>query len=276
MMKTVNSVLVHVILILGIFIVIGPFIYMILTSLTTDSFSLPNPYKLIYSEKTFQNYIDAWSKNNFSRYFVNSLFVSTVTMILSLSLASLTAYAFARFTFPGKEFLFRLFLFTMFVPSILNIIPQFTIIQTLGLVDSYSGLVLLYISTGVVGSTFFLRGFFERIPSELEDSILIDGGTRWTMFYTIYLPLSLPAIGTLGIFSFSGTWDEFIVALTIIKTEANRTLPIALQLFRGQYATYYGLFFAASMIALIPIILIFIIFQKQFVNPNVNEGSIKG
>lgn len=276
MMKTINSVLIHVILILGIFIVIGPFIYMILTSLTTDSFSLPNPYKLIYSEKTFQNYIDAWSKNNFSRYFVNSLFVSTVTMVMSLSLASLTAYAFARFTFPGKEILFRLFLFTMFVPSILNIIPQFTIIQTLGLVDSYSGLVLLYISTGVVGSTFFLRGFFERIPTELEDSILIDGGTRWTMFYTIYLPLSLPAIGTLGIFSFSGTWDEFIVALTIIKTEVSRTLPIALQLFRGQYATYYGLFFAASMIALIPIILIFIIFQKQFVNPNVNEGSIKG
>ncbi|GBF74640.1 hypothetical protein PA598K_02997 [Paenibacillus sp. 598K] len=162
------------------------------------------------------------------------------------------------------------------MPAILNIIPQFIVIQAVNLVDTYPGLILLYIGSGVVGSTFFLRGFFERIPIELEESIVIDGGSRWTMFYTIYIPLSLPAIGTLGIFAFSGTWDEFIVALTIIKTEINRTLPIALQLFRGQYATYYGLFFAASIIALLPILIIFTVFQRQFVNPNVTEGGVKG
>lgn len=268
--------IVHALLVLGIFVVIGPFIYMVMTSLTTDNFSLPSPTKLLHADKTLVNYSDAWSKNNFSRYFLNSMLVSTVTMILSLSLAASTAYAFARFQFPGKEFLFKLFLFTMFVPAILNIIPQFTVIQAVNLVDTYPGLILLYIGSGVVGSTFFLRGFFERIPIELEESIVIDGGSRWTMFYTIYIPLSLPAIGTLGIFAFSGTWDEFIVALTIIKTEINRTLPIALQLFRGQYATYYGLFFAASIIALLPILIIFTVFQRQFVNPNVTEGGVKG
>lgn len=275
-MKKATSWMVHLLLVLGIFAVIGPFVYMVLTSLTTDSFSLPSPQKLMYGEKSLRNYAEAWNKNNFSRYFVNSLFVSVTTMVLSLTLSAMTAYGFARFPFPGKEFLFRVFLFSMFVPGILNIIPQFTIISSFGLVDTYGGLILLYIGTGVVGSTFFLRGFFERIPTELEESIVIDGGTRWTIFRTIYIPLSLPAIGTLGIFAFSGTWDEFVVALTLIKTEANRTLPIALQLFRGQYATYYGLFFAASMIALIPIILIFVIFQKQFVNPNLSEGSVKG
>jgi len=268
--------IVHALLVLGIFVVIGPFIYMVMTSLTTDNFSLPSPTKLLHADKTLVNYSDAWSKNNFSRYFLNSMFVSSVTMVLSLSLAASTAYAFARFQFPGKEFLFKLFLFTMFVPAILNIIPQFTVIQAVNLVDTYPGLILLYIGSGVVGSTFFLRGFFERIPIELEESIVIDGGSRWTMFYTIYIPLSLPAIGTLGIFAFSGTWDEFIVALTIIKTEINRTLPIALQLFRGQYATYYGLFFAASIIALLPILIIFTVFQRQFVNPNVTEGGVKG
>ncbi|WP_020619184.1 carbohydrate ABC transporter permease [Paenibacillus daejeonensis] len=267
---------VHTLLVLGIFVVIGPFVYMVLTSLTTDNFSLPSPTKLMHAEKTLVNYSDAWSKNNFSRYFLNSMFVSSVTMVLSLSLAASTAYAFARFQFPAKEFLFKLFLFTMFVPAILNIIPQFTVIQAVNLVDTYPGLILLYIGSGVVGSTFFLRGFFERIPVELEESIVMDGGSRWTMFYTIYIPLSLPAIGTLGIFAFSGTWDEFIVALTIIKTEVNRTLPIALQLFRGQYATYYGLFFAASIIALLPILIIFTVFQKHFVNPNVTEGGVKG
>ncbi|MDF2836690.1 MAG: carbohydrate transporter permease [Paenibacillus sp.] len=268
--------LAHIVLVLGIGFVIGPFVYMILTSITTDNFSLPSPYKLLHGEKTLVNYVEAWNKNNFSSYFVNSLFVSSATMVLSLSLACSTAYAFARFPFPGKEFLFKLFLFSMFVPAILNIIPQFTIVKSLGLVDTYSGLILVYISTGVVGSTFFLRGFFERIPTELEESIVIDGGNRWTIFRAIYIPLSLPAIGTLGIFAFSGTWDEFILALTLIKTEAQRTLPIALQLFRGQYATYYGLFFAASMMALMPIIAIFVIFQKQFVNPNLSEGSVKG
>lgn len=275
-MKYATVWIVHILLVLGIVLVIGPFVYMIMTSLIADSFSLPSPAKLMNSEKTLNNYVEAWNKNNFSRYFVNSFFVSAITMFLSLSLACSTAYAFARFPFPGKEFLFKVFLFSMFVPAILNILPQFTIISALGLVDTYTGLILLYISTGVVGSTFFLRGFFERIPTELEESIVIDGGNRWTIFRAIYIPLSLPAIGTLGIFAFSGTWDEFIVALTLIKSEANRTLPIALQLFRGQYATYYGLFFAASMMALLPIIAIFVLFQKQFVNPNLSEGSVKG
>jgi len=267
---------VHIVLLLGIGLVIGPFIYMIMTSLTTDNFSLPSPAKLMSGEKTLSNYAEAWNKNHFSRYFVNSLFVSMTTMVLSLAAAAMTAYAFARLPFPGKEPLFKLFLFSMFVPGILNLIPQFTILKTLGLVDSYAGLILLYVSTGVVGSTFFLRGFFERIPAEMEESIVMDGGGRWTAFRSIYLPLSLPAIGTLGIFAFSGTWDEFIAALTLIKTEENRTLPIALQLFRGQYATYYGLFFAASMMALLPIIVIFVIFQKRFVNPSLSEGSVKG
>ncbi|MFC5401308.1 carbohydrate ABC transporter permease [Cohnella soli] len=275
-MRVANAWIVHLILIAGIALVIGPFVYMILTSITTDNFSLPSPYKLMHSGKTLSNYVEAWNKNHFSQYFVNSIFVSCVTMVLALFMASMTAYGFARFPFPGKELLFRLFLFSMFVPSLLNLIPQFIILKSLGLVDTYVGLILLYVSTGIVGSTFFLRGFFERIPMELEESIVIDGGGRWRIYRTIYIPLSLPAIGTLGIFSFSGTWDEFLVALTLIKTEAHRTLPIALQLFRGQYATYYGLFFAASMMALIPIILIFVIFQKQFVNPNLSEGGVKG
>jgi multiple sugar transport system permease protein len=274
--KRVTAWAIHLVLLAGIVLVSGPFVYMILTSLTTDNFSLPSPHKLMNSPKTLNNYVEAWSKNHFSQYFVNSIFISITTMVISLFLSSLTAYGFARFPFPGKELLFRIFLFSMFVPAILNIIPQFTIIKSLGLVDTYTGLILLYIGTGIVGSTFFLRGFFERIPVELEESIVIDGGSKWTIYHKIYIPLSLPAIGTLGIFAFSGTWDEFIVALTLIKTESNRTLPIALQLFRGQYATYYGLFFAASMMALIPIIAIFILFQKQFVNPNVSEGSVKG
>ncbi|OGX68269.1 MAG: ABC transporter permease [Paenibacillus sp. RIFOXYA1_FULL_44_5] len=275
-MKNLRSWLVHLLLILGIFVVIGPFIYMVLTSMTLDNYDLPSPQKLMHAAKTLSNFSEAWGKNHFQLYFFNSLFVTITTMVFSLGLASTMAYAFARFTFPGKEILFRIFLFTLFVPSIINIIPQFTIIKGLHMVDSYRGLILLYVGAGLVGSTFFLRGFFERIPVELEESIIIDGGGRFTIFRAIYIPLSLPAIGTLAIFAFQGTWDEFIVALTLIKSEAHRTLPIALQMFRGQYVSFYGLFFAASLIALIPILIIFVIFQKQFVQANLSDGSIKG
>ena len=266
---------VHLLLLLGVLAVIGPFLYMALTALSKDNFALPSPAALLHGDKSLSNFAEAWGKNHFQRYFLNSLFVTGFTLVFSLGLSLSMAYAFARFRFPGKELLFRLFLFTMFVPALINIIPQFTLLKGLHLVDTYEGLILLYVGSGLVGSTFFLRGFFERIPRELEESILIDGGGRFTIFRVIYIPLSLPAIGTLAIFSFQGTWDEFVVALTVMKSEAHRTLPIALQLFRGQYVSYYGLFFAASIIALVPTILIFLVFQKQFVKANLSEGSIK-
>jgi multiple sugar transport system permease protein len=275
-MKKIKIALIYMFLIMGIFVVAGPFVYMLVTSLTGDNFSLPSPHKLLFAAKSFDNYTMAWSKNHFQSYFLNSIFVASITVFLAISLAASTAYAFARFTFPFKELLFKAFIFTLIIPSLLSIIPQFIIIKSLGLVDTHAGLILLYVGSGVVGSTFFLRGFFERIPVELEESIVIDGGGRWTIFRSIYIPLSLPAIGTMSILSFSGTWDEFTVALTLLKTESLRTLPIALQLFRGQYATYYGLFFAASIIALIPIIVIFVVFQKKLINPNQSEGSVKG
>lgn len=275
-MKYLKKWSLHLLLIMGIALVVSPFLYMLLTSLTADNYSLPSPEVLMNQSKSFENYVNIWKNNNFARYFVNSLFVSAVTMVLSVFVSALTAYGFARFPFPGKEILFKLFLFTLFVPGIMNIIPQFMIIKGLGLVDTYTGLFLVYLGTGVVGSTFFLRGFFERIPVELEESVIIDGGSRWTIFHSIYVPMSLPALGTLGIFAFSGTWDEFTVALTLIKTEIHRTLPIGLQLFRGQYATQFGKFFAGSIISLIPIFIIFILFQKQFVQSNISEGSVKG
>lgn len=274
-MRLFTRAIAYCLLLSGIAIVLTPFAYMVLTSLFLEIYELPRPEKLLSAAKSLDNYGIVWNLNHFQQYFLNSFFIATMTMLLSISLTAITAYAFARFLFPGKELIYKIFIFSMFVPGILNIIPQFLVIKGLGLVDTYSGLILLYVGSGVVGGAFFLRGFFERIPQELEESIVIDGGGRWTIFRAIYLPLSLPALGTLAIFSFSGTWDEFVVALTLIKTEAHRTLPIALQLFRGQYATHYGKFFAASIIAIIPILVIFFVFQRQFVQPNLSEGGVK-
>ncbi|MEQ6390599.1 carbohydrate ABC transporter permease [Bacillaceae bacterium S4-13-58] len=275
-MRYLGRFVAYIVLLIGLFVVLTPFIYMVLTSLKENAFSLPRPSEVFDIAFSFENYVDAWSRNHFARYFLNSVFVACTSTLFALLFSSMTAFAFARFDFPLKEKLFKLFLFTMMVPGLLNIIPQFTVLKSLGLVDTYSGLLLIYVGAGIAGNTFFLRGFFERIPKDLDESVVIDGGGRWTVYRHIYLPLSKPSLATLGIFTFTAAWDEFFVALTLIKSEEKRTLPIALQLFQGQHATEWGLFFAASIIAIIPIIVIFVIFQKQFVQSSTGEGALKG
>jgi len=267
---------VYAILVAGALLFVFPFIYMILTSFFTATFSLPRPEEVFSVTPNFINYQVVWGKNHFAQYFGNSMLLTSVAMLGALLVSSLTAYGFARFSFPGKEGVFRLFLLTMMIPSVINIIPQFIIIKNMGLVNTYAGLWLVYIATGVVGNMFFLRGFFESIPRELEESVLIDGGGNWRIYWNIYLPLSLPAMGTLAIFVFQATWEEYFLALTIIKSEALRTLPIAILMFNDKYATNYGQIFAASMIALLPVILIYIAFQKKFVQSGFNEGAVKG
>lgn len=276
MVRRFKVIFTYLLLLFGIVITLFPFIYMILTSFVQEAYILPRPNQIFSVVPNFDNYIEAWTSNNFFRYFLNSLLVASVTTVFQLLFGSMTAYSFARFQFPFKEGIFKIFLLTLMIPGVLNIVPQFTIIRNFGLVDTYSGLWLLYIGGGMVGITFFLRGFFSTIPKEMEESVVIDGGGNWRIFFNIYLPMSLPALGTQAIFSFSGAWDEFFTALTILKTESKRTIPIALQLFQGQHASDWGLVFAASIIAIIPIITIYIIFQKRFVQGGQNEGAVKG
>ncbi|ALS28658.1 carbohydrate ABC transporter permease [Paenibacillus cisolokensis] len=272
----INQIIVYAIIITGALLFVFPFIYMILTTFFLGTNTLPKPDQVFSVNINFTNYITVWNKNNFVNYFMNSVIVTSVAMVGSLLLGALTAYGFARFTFPGKELIFRLFLLTIFIPGVINIIPQFVIIKEMGLVNTYSGLWLVYIAGGVIGNVFFLRGFFESIPKELEESVLIDGGGNWRIFWNIYLPQSLPALGTLAIFIFQGTWEEYFLALTLIKSEALRTLPIAILMFNDKYSTNYGQVFAASVIALLPVILLYMTFQKKFVQSGYNEGGVKG
>ncbi|GGM38769.1 sugar ABC transporter permease [Paraliobacillus quinghaiensis] len=271
-----SKLVVYSLLLLGVVVFIFPFIYMILTTFFTEAYQLPKPGEVLTVKPNLENYDRVWNEYKFYRYFLNSTLVAGVAMVGGLFLGAMTAYSFVRFEFPGKEILFRAFLFTMMIPLVLAIVPQFTVIQNLGLVNTYWGLWLIYIGGGVVGSTFFLRGFFETIPKDLEESVIIDGGGNWRIFWSIYLPLSKPALATMAIFSFQGTWDEYFVALTIIKDEALRTLPIQLMMFQGQHASNWALVFAASLIAILPVVIIYIIFQKRFVQSGGSDGAIKG
>ncbi|XMB66073.1 carbohydrate ABC transporter permease [Mycoplasmatota bacterium zrk1] len=275
-MKKFSRLFIYIIMLIFAVTTILPFAYMVATALTPDTYTMPYPPIIIPKKFYIGNFIAAFKSNNFGRYFLNSLFVSVTSTICAITVSSLTAYSFARFTFRGKELIFKVFLFSMMVPGLVNIVPQFLVLKTLDLIDTYFGLILLYIGGGIAGSTFFLRGFFESIPKELEESVVIDGGTRWTVFRHIILPLSKPALATFSIFAFTGFWDEFLQALTVIKSVDKRTLPIAIQLFRGQHGSDWGLIFAASLISIIPIITIFILFQKRFIKGDFLSGSSKG
>ena len=185
------------------------------------------------------------------------------------------AYAFARFRFPGRKLLFRMLLLGLMIPAMMLIIPQFVLAKYLGLLDSLAGLVVFYVGGSLPLNTFLLRGFFEAIPAELEQAMQVDGAGAWTRYWRLVLPLAKPALATATIFTFLAGWDEFAWALTIINTPAKRTLPLAIELFQGQNSTLWGLVFAASIIAVVPVIVVFLVFQRYFVQ-GLTAGAVKG
>lgn len=253
-----------------------PFQYMLATAMTPHTYSMPYPPILFPKEIYFGNFVEAWNANHFSQYFFNSLIVAAVATVIIMLVSSAGAYAFARISFPGREVVFYLYLFTMMVPTVTNLIPQFLLMKELKLVDSYLGLLLIYIGIGVPSNTFFLRNFFLTLPREMEEAVIVDGGNHWQIYWRIVLPLSKPALGTFAILAYSNVWDEFLIALTMIKTPEKRTLPIALKLFQGQNLNNWGLIFAASLIAVLPILIIYIILQKKLIHGGAMDGMVKG
>ena len=270
-----STTAIHLLLVIFSLLSLFPFLNMITVAFTPNSYVLPYPPRFLPDSLYLGNFVESLSANRFGHYFVNSTVIAVLSTVATLFIASLSAYGFARIDFPGKEVLFTFYVFTLMVPAILNIIPQFLVIKSLNLVDTRGGLILFNVGGTIAGYTFFLRQFFQGLPHELEESAVIDGAGRFRIYARIILPLSGPAMGTMTIFAFTGFWDEFFGALTLIKSEGKRTLPIAIRMFQGQHVTDWGFVFAASLIALIPIILIYIIFQKQFVQAGAVDGAVK-
>lgn len=254
---------------------IVPFAYMLATSFKPNSLALEVPPQFIPSDPTTANYRDAWSSNHFGRYFVNSLGVAIATTALSVLLSSMMAFAFTRLRFFGRRLLFGLLLVGLMVPTMMLIVPQFLLAKQLLLLDSYLGLVLFYAGGTLALNTFLLRSFFQDIPRELEEAMVMDGAGPWKRYWQLIMPLSRPALATVAIFTFLASWDEFVWALTIINDPSKRTLPIAIALFQGQYATSWGIVFAASVIAVLPVIAIFVALQRQFIG-GITAGAVKG
>lgn len=265
----------YLILTVGAAIMVLPFLYMLSTSFKSQTYVLTIPPQFIPHPATVSNYSQAWTEDDFARYFLNSVVVAVVATALSLLLSSMMAYAFARFSFPGRGFLFKLLLLGLMIPPIMLIIPQFILAKYFHLINSLAGLIIFYVGFSLSLNTFLLRGFFQAIPLELEQAMQVDGAGAWTRYWRLILPLSKPALATATIFTFLGSWDEFTWALTIINSPSKRTLPLAIALFQGQNSTLWGLVFAASIIAVIPVIVVFLLFQRYFVQ-GLTAGAVKG
>lgn len=255
-------------------VMIYPFLYMLSTSFKSRSLVLDEPLKLIPADPTFANYVTALSANHFGRYFLNSALVAIVSTALIVLVSSMMAYAFTRFDFPGKRALFIAIIVGLTIPTMMLIIPQFLLARDLHLLNSLQGLVPFYVGTALGFNTFLLTGFFETIPRELDEAMLVDGASAWRRYWNLVLPLSRPALATCAIFAFLGTWDEYAWALTTLNDTEVRTLPIAIALFQGQHSTSWGLVFAASMIAIVPVLVVYIVFQRHFV-AGLAAGAVK-
>ena len=262
------------VLTIGAVVLLLPFVYMLLTSFKPNAVVLEIPLQFFPHHPTTANYVNAWTSNQFARYFLNSVVVAVVTTAAALLLSSMMAYAFARFRFPGRGLLFGLILIALMVPTMMMLIPQFLLARHLLLLNSLWGLIVFYTGGNLGLNTFLLRSFFQDIPVELEEAMIVDGASSWTRYWRLILPLSRPALATAAIFTVLASWDEFTWALTIINDPSRYTLPIAIALFQGQHSTSWGLVFAASVIAIAPVLVIFAIFQRQFV-AGIASGAVK-
>lgn len=263
----------YVLLVVGAVGMIIPFLWMLSTSLKNDMQAYKFPPIWIPSPVAWSNYTTTLQALPFDRFFLNSGLVSIVLTVCQLLTCSLGAYAFARLRFPAREKLFVLYLATLMIPFQVIMIPLFVLVSELGWIDSYMGLTIPLIFSPY--GTFLLRQFFKSIPTELEDAAKIDGCSYWRIYWNIMMPLSKPALATLGIFVFMWSWNNFLWPLLIVNSLEMKTLPLGLAYFLGQYTVYWNLLMVGATVALVPILIVFFFAQGYFIE-GITLTGLKG
>lgn len=255
-----------------------PMIYLISTSLKPNGALYEYPPKFFPTLKsiTLENYVYIINKGKFYINFLNSVVVSTLTVTIAALIASALGFCIGRFQFFGRNVLFAFIILTMIVPGMTLIVPQYELAVKLDVINKLLGLAPFYVAWVIPYSTFMIKGFVENIPKEFDEAVHMDGGSIFTVFIQIILPLAKPGIASISIFNFLTAWEEFPWANTVINDNMKRTLPIAISGFFGQHQfTQWGYVFALSVLSLIPILIVFISFQKYFVT-GITSGGVKG
>lgn len=255
-------------------IVIFPLFWVIATSLKDRADIIRNPLGLpvVYQ---WSNYADAWREGNFGTYFLNSILVVIPTAAGVVCLSLLAAYAFAMFRFRGKNILFTFFLIGLTVPLGILVIPIFYQMVSLKLVNNLWALILPQTAVGLPFAILLLRGFISELPKEILDAGRIDGCSNWGILRYIVMPLSRPALLSVMIFNIVWVWNQFLLPVVLIQKASARTLPQGLSVFMGRYGADFGLLMAGATISFIPVVIVYIIFQRQFIK-GIAAGALSG
>jgi arabinogalactan oligomer / maltooligosaccharide transport system permease protein len=275
-----RTVLTHVVLVLATVATLYPVLWVLKMALSpSQGFSLsasPLPTTV-----TFQNFTDVLSAHDaaghwlFGRQLANSLIVSLAVTVVGVSLACSAAYALSRFRFPGRSTSLKAFLLSQMFPGVVTSIPLYVLLDRLGLLNHLLGLVLVYSTTALPFCVFMLKAYFDTLPRELEEAVLLDGGTRFDAFIRVALPLARPALAVTALFSFLTAWNEFILAATFMNDPTTFTLPVQLQRYVGDYATEWGHFAAGAVIVSLPVMALFLALEKHLIG-GLTQGAVKG
>ncbi len=256
--------------------VIAPFLWMFLGSFKTNTELMSNQGQTLWIKRpTLENYINLFREYPFARFFLNSMIVSTFTTVVAVSFAAFAGYSLSRFRFPGRMFVAIMILATQMIPGIAILIPLYVLFSKLRLLDSYQGLIVSYNAFAIPFCTWMIKGFFDSIPAELEEAGLIDGCTRWSAFWRIALPLSLPGLLATAVFAFILGWHEFIFAATFINSTNLKTLTVGISSMKSINVIDWGLLNAGAVVVSLPLAVLFAFVQRYLVQ-GLTAGAVKG
>lgn len=253
---------------------LGPMLWLIMSSLKTNSELFSSPFAFP-SKLQFQNYVNAFNVSGLGGLFFNSILIAIAATVLNVLVACMASYVLSRFTFKFREVFFTLFVVGVLVPINALMVPYFTLITKIGIYDTKFALILTYAAVGIPISVYILRGFMSSIPVELDEASIIDGCNFYKRFWYIILPMSRTGIVTAATFEFLYCWNEFIYAMLLTSSQETRTIQLGIRYFTNQFTTDYTSMYAAIVISIIPSIIGYIAFQDQIIS-GLTNGSVKG
>lgn len=272
--RRLSQVLVLIGLVIGGLFAGLPVLWMLSSSFKRNTDIFAYPPQLIPSNPTLEAYTAIFTDPVKVRFFINSYLVSLSVTVLTLLVAVLAAYALSRYQFPFKRVLNVLIVSVQAVPPITLLIPYFGLIMFLRLYNSYQGLILTYMVFTLPYAIIMMTGYFNTLPRELDEAVKVDGGSSWTALWRVLVPISVPGLVSVGIYTFMIAWNEYLFALTLTKTPDMRTVPIGIQLLMGQHSYEWNQMMSMSILGCIPILLLFLFFQRYFIG-GMTAGAVK-
>jgi len=259
----------HVLLSIWSIIVIVPFLWVVLSSFKTTKEILASPFSLP-AHWSFDNYAHAWTDAGIRQFFLNTVIVVGAALVLVMLLGAMCAYVLARFTFPGARFIYYLMLAGLTFPIFLAIVPLFFILKNIGLINTLPGLIMVYVAFALPFTVFFLYAFFRTLPDDVYEAALIDGAGDFRAFFQIMLPMARPGIAAVAVFNFLGLWNQFLLPVALNTDPRRYVLTQGMAEFASQagYAVDFGALFAAVVITVVPVLIVYLIFQRRL------EGSV--